>query len=78
MAPDHRSDKGGGALSLSTLLVASLASAASAVVVHQVWQPGAIIGAAITPILVAVFSEALRSPTKRVTAVRGLAPAPAR
>ena len=70
MATDAPRDEGGGALSLRTLLVASGASALAAVVVHQLWQPGAIIGAAITPVLIALFSEALRRPAERVTAVR--------
>jgi hypothetical protein len=73
MATDAPRDEGGGALSLRTLLVASGASALAAVVVHQLWQPGAIIGAAITPILVALFSEALRRPAQRVTVPRGAA-----
>lgn len=55
-----------GTLSASTLLIGSLSSAASAVVVHEFWRAGAILAAAATPLLVAIFSELLRRPITRV------------
>ncbi len=58
---------GGGGLSASTLLVASVSSAVAAVIVSQVWRPGAIIGAAVTPIIVAITSELLRKAPEKVT-----------
>ena len=63
-----QSDQGG--LSVQTLIIASLASLTAAIVVHEVWQGGAILGAAITPVIVAVVSEALRKPAKAVTTIR--------
>lgn len=56
-----RQDNGGG-LSASTLAIASLSSLAAALVVHTFWQGGAIVGAAVTPVIVALVSEALRKP----------------
>lgn len=59
-----------GGLSLQTLVIASLASVAAAIVVHKLWRGGAIIGAAITPVIVAIVSETLRKPVDRVTTLR--------
>lgn len=61
---DSSSDKG---LSLTSLMVGSVSSAAAAVVVHALWEPGTIIGAAATPVLMALFAEALRRPAERIT-----------
>ena len=77
-----------GGLSLQTLVIASAASVAAAIVVHKLWKGGAIFGAAITPVIVAIVSETLRKPVDRVTTLReqrrggtqvrpGAAPAPA-
>ena len=52
--------------SLTTLTIASLSSAAAAVVVHHLWRAGTILGAAATPVLVTLFAEALRRPVERV------------
>ncbi len=57
----------GGGLSVQTLLVASLASMTAAVVIHEFWAYGAILGAAITPVIVALTSEALKKPVDRAT-----------
>jgi hypothetical protein len=62
-----RQDNGGG-LSASTLAIASLSSLAAALVVHKFWQGGAIVGAAVTPVIVAIVSEALRKPVDAVKA----------
>jgi hypothetical protein len=59
-----------GGLSLTTLAIASAASVAAAIVVHELWRGGAIIGAALTPVIVAIVSESLRKPVDRVTAIR--------
>lgn len=56
-----RQDNGGG-LSVTTLAIASLSSLAAALVVHKFWRGGAIVGAAVTPVIVAIVSEALRKP----------------
>lgn len=68
MATQPRQQQGG--LSIQTLAIASLASAAAAIVVHEVWRGGAILGAAITPVIVAIVSESLRKPADRVAARR--------
>lgn len=68
MATQPRQQQGG--LSIQTLAIASLASAAAAIVVHEVWRGGAILGAAITPVIVAIVSESLRKPVDRVAARR--------
>ena len=62
-----RQDNGGG-LSVTTLLIASLSSLAAALVVHKFWQGGAILGAAVTPVIVAIVSETLRKPVDAVKA----------
>jgi hypothetical protein len=49
-----------------TLLVAAASSAAAAVVVREVWAPGTIPSAALTPVLVALFEELLHHPMQRV------------
>jgi hypothetical protein len=54
----------------TTLLVASVSSAAAAVVVHELWRAGTIVGAAATPILVALFAEFLNRPAQRVRTTR--------
>lgn len=50
-----------------TLIVASASSAAAAVVVHELWAPGTIASAALTPLLIAVFGELLHRPAYRLT-----------
>jgi hypothetical protein len=62
-----RSQQQGGGLSVTTLLIASAASMTAAVVIHEFWTYGAILGAAITPIIVAVTSELLKKPVDRAT-----------
>ena len=56
------------AFSATTLVVGSVSSAAAAVVVHEVWRAGALVGAAATPVLMALFAEALRRPAERLPA----------
>jgi len=65
MSHRDRSD-GGGGLSLGTLIAASLASAVAAVVTSLFWESGTIPSAAITPILVALLSEAFKRPTQKI------------
>jgi hypothetical protein len=61
-------------LSIRTLVIASVASAAAAVVTSQFWIRGTWISAAMTPVIVAIVSEMLHKPTeavaKRVTTER--------
>jgi hypothetical protein len=68
MSPrDTRTSSG---ISLQTLIIASLSSVAAAIVVHEVWRGGAIVGAALTPVIVGIVGEALRRPVDRLSAVR--------
>ena len=57
-------------LSVTTLVIASLSSICAALVVHKFWTGGAILGAGLTPIIVAIVSESLKKPTQRITAIR--------
>jgi hypothetical protein len=62
-----RESKGGGSgLSLQTLLISSLAAVAAAIVVPMFWEKGSIVATAITPIIVAVVSEALNRPAAAI------------
>jgi hypothetical protein len=63
-------DNGGGGLSLQTLVIASLSSLAAAIFIHKFWQGGAILGAAVTPVIVAIVSELLRKPADAIKTVR--------
>lgn len=58
-----------------TLVIASAASASAALVVSRVWGTGTLIGAAATPIIVAVVTELLRRPARRLRAPGEGAPA---
>jgi hypothetical protein len=62
--------KGGGGLSLQTLVIASAASLTAAMVVSRLFPPGTIYASAVTPVIVAAVSEALHRPAARVTALR--------
>jgi hypothetical protein len=53
-------------LNSRTLTIASVASASAAAVTSQLWIAGTWIAAALTPVLVALISEALHRPTERV------------
>jgi hypothetical protein len=57
-------DGGGAGLSLTTLLISSLAAVAAAIVVPMFWERGSIIATAVTPVIVAVVSEILNRPAK--------------
>jgi hypothetical protein len=51
-------------LSVQTLVIAALASGIAAVVVSHFWQRGTILFSAMTPVAVALISEALRKPVE--------------
>ena len=53
-------------LNSRTLTIASVASATAAAVTSQLWIAGTWVAAAITPVLVALLSEALHRPTERI------------
>ena len=67
-ASDSQQAKPG--LSASTLLIASASSAVAAIVVSKLWGGGTLIGAATTPVIVALVSEALRRPARAIDTVR--------
>jgi hypothetical protein len=62
----ERREEDEGRLSPRTLVVASAASASAAAVTSQLWIAGTWIAAALTPVLVALLSEALHRPTRRI------------
>jgi hypothetical protein len=57
-------------LSISTLIIASLSSLAAALLVSRIWGGGTLIGAAATPVIVALVGEALHRPARAVNTVR--------
>jgi len=65
---DDKRTRGG--LEVKTLLIAAAASAAAAVVIPMLWRPGTVFAAAMTPIVVALVTEALRRPVDTVSSVR--------
>ena len=64
-SPEPKQDKGG--LQLSTLMISSLSAVAAAIVVPMFWERGSLLATAITPIIVALVTEALNRPTKVIT-----------
>jgi hypothetical protein len=56
----------GGRISLQTLIIASLASAAASFAASRIWGAGTIVSAAATPVIVALVSEFLRRPVQTV------------
>jgi hypothetical protein len=63
----RRDSSSGRGFSVTSLIITSVSSAAAAVVVHALWEPGTVIGAAATPVLMSLFAEALRRPAEHVT-----------
>ena len=53
-------------LNMRTLTIASAASATAAAVTSQLWIAGTWLAAALTPVLVALISEAMHRPTERI------------
>jgi len=53
-------------LNTRTLTIASVASATAAAVTSQLWIAGTWVAAALTPVLVALISEAMHRPTDRI------------
>jgi hypothetical protein len=61
----------GSGLSLQTLTISAIAAVASAVVVPLFWAKGTLVATAMTPVIVALISEALHRPAR---AIRTAAP----
>jgi hypothetical protein len=67
VSQDREKPKAG--LSVTTLMIASLSSLAAALVVSRLWGGGTLIGAAMTPVIVALVSEGLNRPAKVIGTV---------
>jgi len=57
----------GGGVDLTTLVITAIASVTAAYVTSQIWAPGTLATAAITPVIVALVKEALFKPAEVVT-----------
>src|SRR5215216_6301178 len=66
---DKPDQKSGGGLSVQTLLISAAAAVAAATVVPMIWERGTILATAMTPVVVALVSEALRKPVQTVSTV---------
>ena len=51
-------------LSVQTLIIAAISSGIAAIVVSHVWERGTILASAMTPVIVALVSEALKKPVQ--------------
>ena len=56
-------------ISIQTLIISSLSAVAAAIVVPMIWERGTLVATAMTPIIVALTTEALRRPAEKITAV---------
>ena len=65
-------------ISIQTLVLSSLGAVAAAVIVPMIWERGTLIATAMTPVIVALTSEALRKPAEKITAVTPQIDAPQR
>jgi MFS family permease len=54
-------------LSIRTLVIASVASAAAALVTSRFWAPGTAFAAALTPVIISIVSELLHRPAEHVS-----------
>ena len=59
-----------GHLSFQTLVIASLSSAAAALLTSLFWESGTVFSAAFTPVIVSIVGEALKRPAKGISKVR--------
>lgn len=57
-----RGSSGGDGLSLTTLVIAAVASAIAAVVTSHFWKGGTVLTAGMTPVIVAIVKEGLQRP----------------
>jgi len=55
-------------ISIQTLVISAAAAVAAAVVVPMIWERGTLLATAMTPVIVALVSEALSKPAQRITA----------
>jgi hypothetical protein len=62
-------EKKNSGISIQTLAISAAAAVAAAVVVPLIWERGTLIATAMTPVIVAVVSEALRKPAEAISTV---------
>jgi hypothetical protein len=62
----EKPDSKGGGLQVQTLLISAVSAVAAATIVPLFWQRGTIVATAMTPVIVALVSEALRRPAERI------------
>jgi hypothetical protein len=67
--PEEKKSSGGSGLSIQTLFISASAAVAAATIVPLFWQQGTVIATAMTPVIVALVSEALRKPVETVKTV---------
>jgi hypothetical protein len=72
---DRKYDRPGSGISVQTLIIASVASAAASLAASRIWGAGTLISAAATPVVVALVSEFLRRPVQTVAATAKKVPA---
>jgi hypothetical protein len=56
-------------ISIQTLVISALAAVAAAIVVPMIWERGTLVATAMTPVIVALVSEALRKPAQAISTV---------
>jgi hypothetical protein len=56
-------------ISIQTLVISSLSAVAAALVIPLIWERGTLVATAMTPVIVAVVSEALRKPAEVISTV---------
>jgi hypothetical protein len=71
VSTDSKQESG---LSITTLVIASCSSLVAAAVVSRVWGGGTLVGAAVTPVIVALVSEGLKKPATVISTVRETRP----
>src|SRR3954467_12928368 len=62
--------------SIQNLVISAAAAVAAAVIVPMIWERGTLIATAMTPVIVAVVSEALRKPAEVISTVPSRLPPP--
>ncbi len=66
--PEPEKEQSGG-LSIQTLLISAGAAVAAATIVPMIWERGTILATAMTPVVVALVSEALKKPVQTAASV---------
>src|SRR3954454_20136799 len=67
--PPAAAPAGASGIELTTLFLSAIASAAAAYITSKIWAPGTLFSAAMSPVIVALVKEGLRTPTEKVANV---------